>query len=162
MVEVTIEQVLEKISSHLHLSKETEHEVLAEIRTHLEDALAHARAKGQDEQAALLSASEQFGLDEAGVELQEVHANRESVEAIAATALPVMFALILRWLVFAPPGSALNWPQLLIKPGFWIIAAVALVIPVLLLKRWRFALVGWGFFWLLTVIFVVFPTINNW
>jgi len=42
------------------------------------------------------------------------------------------------------------------------VAAAALVVPVLLFRRWRFALVGWGFFWLLTVIFVVFPSINQW
>jgi hypothetical protein len=162
MDEVNIEQVLAKIGAHLNLSKETEHELLAEIRTHLEDAVAEARARGEDEGQALLRAAERFGPDEVGSELQDVHADWESIDAIIASAVPVLFALILRWLVFAPNGSAIDWARLLTWPGFWIIALAALVIPAYRLKRWRFALVGWGVFWLLTVIFVVFPHINQW
>lgn len=162
MERATIDQVLAQIGEHLHLSKETENELLTEIRTHLEDAVADAVARGGDEQAALLKAAERFGVDEVGAELQVVHENRETIEAILATALPVLFALILRWLVFAPAGSALAWPQLLIRPGFWIVAAAALVIPALFFHRWRYALVGWGFFWLLTLIFAIYPSINRW
>jgi hypothetical protein len=155
---VSIDQILEELRQHLHLSKETEQEVLAEIRTHLEDVAAEARSKGEDEHKALLEAVERFGVEEVGDELQEVHANQEIIEALRVTALPVVFALILRWLIFAPEGSALDWPLLITKPEFWIVAAAALFIPALLFRRWRFALVGWGVFWLLTVIFVVFPS----
>jgi len=162
MDRLTVDQVMGNISIHLHLSKETETEVLAEIRTHLEDAMAEAVSQGVDEQLALRKAAEQFGIEEAGVELQEVHADWESIDAIAAVALPVLFAIILRWLAFAPGGSALNWPQLLIRPGFYMIAIIALVIPAIFFYRRRFALAGWGFFWFLTVIFVIFPSINRW
>lgn len=161
MDKVTIDQVLEDIRKHLRLSKESEHEVLAEIRTHLEDTTDEARAKGEDEQAALMKAAERFGIEEVSDELQEIHANWESVEAILATALPLVFALILRWLAFAPDGSALDWPQLLTRPEFWIVAVAALIVPVLLFRRWRLALAGWGVFWFLTVIFVVFPSISH-
>jgi len=158
----TIDQVLAKISAHLNLTKETETDVLAEIRTHLEEAVAEAVRKGEDEQKALLKAAEQFGIDEAGAELQEVHTNWESTDAIVLSALPVLFAIILRWLAFNPDGSALHWRQLLIRPGFWIVALAALIIPLLWFHRWRYALAGWTIFWLLTVIFVVFPSINHW
>ncbi|HEX6387364.1 MAG TPA: hypothetical protein VF177_22070, partial [Anaerolineae bacterium] len=78
------------------------------------------------------------------------------------SAVPVLFAIILRWLAFAPDGSALGWQVLLLRPGFWIVALVALVVPFLQFRQWRFALLGWGFFWLLTIIFIVFPSINRW
>ena len=162
MGKITIEQVLANISVHLHLSKETEYELLAEIRTHLEEAMERAIIKGEDEEKALLRAAEQFGVDEVGVELQEVHASRESLDALLATALPVLFGLILRWLAYAPDGSALSWPQLLIHSGFWIVAGAALVIPLFHFRRWRFALAGWGIFWLFSVIFVVFPSVSQW
>lgn len=162
MDKVTIDQVLDEIGKHLRLSKESEHEVLAEIRTHLEDAMGEARASGEDEQLALLKAAEKFGGDEVAEELQEVHANWESIETILATALPLVFALILRWMAFAPGGSALDWSQVLTQTGFWIVAVAALIVPALLFRRWRLALVGWGVFWFLTVIFVVFPSINHW
>ena len=54
---MTIDEVLTNISIHLHLSKETEHEILAEIRTHLEDAVKQAVILGEDEQAALQKAA---------------------------------------------------------------------------------------------------------
>lgn len=158
----TIDEVLAQIGKHLNLSKEREHELLAEIRTHLEDAVDAAVAKGEDEEVALLKAAEQFGADEVGIELQEVHQGWDSIDAIVVSALPVLLALILRWLAFAPDGSALDWPTLLARPAFWIVALVALIVPLLEFRRWRFALLGWGFFWLLTVIFVVFPSVNQW
>lgn len=162
MDEVTIEQVLQSLRKQLSLSKETEYEVLAEIRTHLEDAVADAVAKGEDEQVALLKAAEAFGMEEAGAGLQKVHEGNDAVEAIVATALPILLALVLRWLAFAPDGSVIEWSTLLARPAFWLVALVALVVPFLQFHRWRLALLGWAFFWLITVIFIVFPTISSW
>lgn len=162
MDRLTLDQVLMNISIHLHLSKETEREILDEIRAHLEDAVAAAAARGADEQEALLQAAEQFGVVEAGTALQEVHNHKDALYALMATALPVLFAVTLRWLTFAPGGSPAEWRHLLAQPAYYILAAAALVIPILALRRWRFALVGWAFFWLLTVIFTLYPTINRW
>ena len=162
MDKVTVDQVVANFRNHLHLSKETENEILAEVRSHLEDAVARAVIQGGNEELALLKAAEEFGVDEAGVELQEIHSERESTDAIVATALPILFALILRWLTYAPDGSPRDWPLLLVQPGFYIVAVCSLLFPALCLRRWRFALVGWGVFWLLTVVFVVFPSINRW
>ena len=159
---MTIDQVLEKIQVRLHLSKQTEHEVLEEIRTHLEDAVAEAVSKGEDEQAALMEAAQKFGIDEASDELQEIHSNHDSIDAVVATALPVLFAVIFRWLAFAPDGSARDWPQLFVRPAFWVVALASLALPFVIFRRWRYVLVGWGIFWVFTVIFVVFPSIHHW
>jgi hypothetical protein len=162
MDEISIDQVLDKIRSQLCLSNEMENELLAEIRTHLEEALARSRSRGGDEGAALREVLQQFGVEEVGSQLQQVHSGWESIEAIAATALPVLFALILRWLVFVPEGSSKAWEQLLVQPALWIVAATALVLPALLFRRWRLVLVGWGVFWLITVILAAFPNNHNW
>ena len=162
MSQLTIDDVLTRIATNLHLSKETEYEMLAEIRTHLEEAVNKAVRQGADEQAALKEAAEHFGVEEAALELQEVHTGSESLDAMALVAVPVLFALFLRWLAFTPEGSARNWQQLLNRPGFWIIAATFLILPSLWFRRKRYALAGWVFFWLLTVIFVIFPSINHW
>ena len=162
MDEVTIDQVLAKISEHLHLSKETERELLAEIRTHLEDNASNASLNGEDEHKALREAARRFGINEVGVALQDLHAERESVEAIIAIILPILFTLIFRWLAFAPDGSARAWPHLLLQPEFWIVAVAVLILPILYFYRWRFVLIEWGIFWLLTVIFFVFPSIHHW
>jgi hypothetical protein len=162
MSRLTIDQVLDAIRAELDLSRETEYELLEEIRGHLEDAVTDAQAQGTDEETALLKVADKFGVSEVGQALQEIHAPWESAEAIMACFLPVLAALILRWLAFAPDGSPLGWQGLLLRPAFWIVATAALLIPILQFQRWHYALVSWGFFWVITMLFITLPTIQNW
>jgi len=155
-----IDQVLAHVRAQMHLDSETEHEVLEEIRSHLEEAVAVARAQGLDEQAALAEAAARFGVEEVGIELQQVHAGWGAADAVIAAGLPVVCALVLRWLVFAPDGAALGWPQLLTRPTFWVIAAAALLLPLLKFGRWRYALMTWVFFWAITVVFSTWPALR--
>jgi hypothetical protein len=156
-----IDHLMARLRAQMDLDGETEHEVLAEIRDHLEEALAEARAEGLDEAEALAQAAACFGLEEEiGQELQATHAGWGTAEAVIAAGLPVVGALILRWLAFAPDGTALGWPQLLSRPAFWIVALAALLIPLLKFERWRYALVAWIIFWGLTVIFVTWPALR--
>jgi hypothetical protein len=156
-----IDHLMARIRTQMDLDSETEHEVLAEIRDHLEEAVAEARAGGLDEAEALAQAAARFGLEEEiGQELQASHAGWGTAEAVIAAGLPVLSALILRWLAFAPDGTALGWPQLLSRPAFWIVALAALLIPLLKFERWRYALVTWIIFWGLTVIFVTWPALR--
>jgi hypothetical protein len=145
----------------MDLDVETEQEVLAEIRDHLEEAIAAAQAEGLGQEEALAQAAIRFGVEEEiGQELQDTHAGWGTADAVIAAGLPVLCALVLRWLAFAPDGSSLGWPHLLSRPAFWIVALVALFIPLLKFERWRYALVAWVVFWGLTVIFVTFPAMR--
>lgn len=162
MEQLAIDQVLEKIRQQLNLTKPTERDLLDEIRTHLEDVVDEAVSQGRDAHQALVQAAEEFGVEETGLQLQQVHRDRESLDALALIILPVLCALVLRWLTFAPDGSALGWPQLLVRPGFWAASTAALLVPFLYFTRWRLALLGWAIFWLLSVIFIVFPHLSNW
>jgi hypothetical protein len=160
MSDAEIEQVLACIRAQMDLDSETEHEVLEEIRSHLEEAVVAAHAQGLDEGAALAEAAARLGVEEVGVELQQVHAGWGTADAVIAAGLPVVCALVLRWLVFAPDGTALGWPQLLIRPTFWVIAAAALLVPLLKFGRWRYALMAWVFFWALTVVSSIWPALR--
>jgi hypothetical protein len=156
-----IEQVVARIGAQVDLDSETEHEILAEIRDHLEEAVAKARAEGLDEADALARAAARFGVEEEiARELQAAHAGWGTADAVIAATLPVISALVLRWLVFAPDGSALGWPQLLSRPIFWIVALAALLIPVLKFEHRRYALASWALFWALTVLFVALPALQ--
>ena len=156
-----IDDLLRRISAQMDLDGEIEQEVLAEIRDHLEEAVAEARAEGLDEAGALAQAATRFGLEEeVGRELQATHAGWGTADAVVAAALPVLCALVLRWLAFAPDGTALGWPQLLSRPAFWIVALAALLVPLLKFERWRYALATWVLFWMLTVIFVALPALR--
>lgn len=159
---ITIDTVLAQIKGQLDLSSQTEHELLLEIRSHLEDAVDEAKKLGMDESEALISVAQRFGGDEVGTALQELHLGWESADAIVACALPVLATLVLRWLIFAPDGTALGWQELLIRPAFWIVAAAALLLPLIQFRQWRYALAGWGFYWMLSVLFVAFPTFSRW
>jgi len=159
--ESSIEKVLAHISAQMDLDSDAEREALAEIRDHLEEAVAEARASGLDEQAALQRATARLGLDaEVGRALQATHAGWGTADAVLAAGLPVVCALILRWLVFAPDGTALGWPELLTRPAFWIVALAALLVPLLKWERRRYALAGWAVFWMLTIVFTLSPTLR--
>jgi hypothetical protein len=77
-----------------------------------------------------------------------------------AAGLPVVCALILRWLVFAPDGTAIGWREVLVRPAFWAVSLVALLVPMLKFPRWRYALVSWTFFWALSIVFVALPALR--
>jgi len=156
-----IEDLLDRIRAQMDLNSEIEHEVLAEIRDHLEESLAEAQAAGLSEKEALARTAARFGLEEeVGRELQAAHSGWGTADAVVAAALPVACALILRWLAFAPDGTALGWPQLLSRPAFWIVALVALLVPLLKFERWRYALIAWILFWGLTVVFATLPALQ--
>jgi hypothetical protein len=156
-----IDGLLARIRAEMDLDGETEQEVMAEIRDHLEEAVAEARAEGLDEVAALTRAAARFGLEEeVGQALQATHAGWGTADAVVAAGLPVVCALVLRWLAFAPDGTALGWPQLLSRPAFWIVALAALFVPLLKFERWRYALATWVLFWGLTVLFVMLPALR--
>jgi hypothetical protein len=155
-----IDEILARIWAQMNLDRETEHEVLEEIRSHLEEVVAEAQSQGADEAKALAQAADCFGVEEVGTTLQEVHAGWGTADAVIAAGLPVVCALVLRWLVFTPDGTALGWHQVLARPAFMVVAAAALLVPVLKFERWRYALVSWGFFWLMTVIFLLGSTVR--
>lgn len=157
---MTVDEALARIRIHLNLEAETEHELLEEIRAHLEDAVEDARERGIDQEEALAQAAARFGLEEAAQELQATHAGWGTLEGVAAAALPVLFALLLRWLIFAPDGTAVAWQELLTRPALWAVAAIALLLPLLRFPRRRYALVTWAVFWVLSLIFVAFPALR--
>jgi len=157
---VTVDEALARIRIHLNLEAETEHELLEAIRAHLEDAVEDARERGIDQEEALAQAAARFGLEEAAQELQATHAGWGTLEGVAAAALPVLFALLLRWLIFAPDGTAVAWQELLTRPALWAVAAIALLLPLLRFPRRRYALVTWAVFWVLSLIFVAFPALR--
>ena len=156
---IEIDRYIACIQAQMDLDSETQHDVLEEIRSHLEDAVEGARELGLDEHEALTDAAARFGMESVGFELQKVHGGWGTADAVIAAGLPVLCALVLRWLVFAPGGSALGWQQMLVRPAFWVIATVALVLPLVKFGRWRYGLASWAFFWAITIVFAAMPSL---
>ena len=161
MSSTDLEHLLARIRAQMDLDSETEYEVLAEIRDHLNEAIAEALAEGLDEAEALARVMDRFGmLEDIGRELQAAHAGWGTADAVIAAALPVVCTLVLRWLAFAPDGTALGWRRLLNRPSFWTVALVVLLIPLIKFERWRYALAAWVIFWALTVASVTWPALR--
>jgi len=158
--EPKVDRVLERVRAQLDLDAEMEYELLEELCGHLEDAVAAARVRGLDEEEALAEAAARFGVEEVGRELQAAHIGWGTADGIVAAALPVVCALALRWLVFAPDGTAAGWREVLVRPAFWVVALAALLLPLLKFPRWRYALVSWAFFWVLSVTFFAWPALR--
>lgn len=154
---MTIDDVLQQIQPRLGLEAEAEHEVLEEIRGHLEEAVAAGKARGLDEQAALADAARSFGIEETAAKLHETHAGWGTLEGVAAAALPVLLTLVFRWLIFVPDGTAEAWHELLSRPTLVVIATVAMLLPLALFTRRRYAIALWVFFWGLSLITLVWP-----
>lgn len=152
---MTIDDVLERVRAEMNLEAETEYEVLEEIRGHLEEAVADAQEEGLDKDEALARAATRFGVEEVGQKLQVTHEGWGALEGIAAAALPVLFVLVLRWLVFAPDGTFVGWQAMVTRPGFWIVAVTVLLIPLWRFPRRRHALITWAIFWALSVVVIV-------
>jgi hypothetical protein len=152
---VTIDDVLERIRAQMNLEAEREYELLEEMRGHLEEAMADGRARGLSAEEALARAAARFGVEEVGQELQATHEGWGALEGIAAASLPVLFALLLRWLVFAPDGTFVGWREMVSKPAFWAVAIIALLVPLWRFPRRRYALISWAVFWGLSVVIIV-------
>ncbi len=157
---MTVDDVLARIRAHLDLEAETEYDLLQEIRAHLEEAVEVARAQGLDEEAALAEAAARFGVEEVGRELQAAHVGWGTADGVIAAAMPVVCALVLRWLIFAPDGTAVGWQEVLVRPAFWVVSLAALLLPLLKFPRWRYALASWAFFWALSVVFFALPALR--
>ena len=157
---MTIDDVLDQIRPGLGVEAEAEHEILEEIRGHLEEAVAVAVSRGVDERQALADAAAAFGIGPASAELRKTHAGWGTLEGVAAAALPVVFALVLRWLIFAPDGTADAWREMLSQPTFVVIAGVAILLPLARFPRRRYAIALWLFFWGLSIVTVVLPTMR--
>ena len=157
----SVDVLLSRIQAQLDLDAETEQEVLAELRSHLHESLEAAHRDGLDEDQALALVATQFGVEDVGVQLHQTHAGWGTADAVFAAALPTVCALVLRWLAFAPDGTALGWPQLLNRPSFWVVAVLMLALPLARFRRWRYAAAGWCIFWALTVAHVVLPAVHR-
>ncbi|MGD1996977.1 MAG: hypothetical protein PVH62_09410 [Anaerolineae bacterium] len=152
---MSVDEIVAQIRAHLDLEAEAEHELLEEVRSHFEEVVEEARAQGLNEREALAEAATRFGVDEVAQELQATHVGQGALEGIAAAALPVLLALVLRWLIFAPDGTAVGWQETLGRPALWAVAVIALLVPLLRFPRRRYALISWAIFWGLSVIIAV-------
>ncbi len=152
--EEALDRLLEQARAQLDLEADTERDVLDELRCHLEEGYTAARSRGLSEEQALAEAARRAGLEEAARVLQATHQGWGTADGVLAAAVPVVCTHLLRWLV-VPQGGLTYAPPFLSRPEFWVMALMALALPLMRLRRWRYALASWVFFWALSLAFII-------
>lgn len=145
------------VRRELRLEADVEHEVIAELLHHLEDATADAMERGLSPTQALSHAVERLGLAETTTALRETHAGLGVREGVLAAALPVGLALTLRWLTYAPEGTAGGWRVLFEPQGLALLCGLSVAFVAFCFRRSRYALAGSAFFGAVSLMTALWP-----
>ena len=112
--EPDLEAWLAALEGRLDLDRERRMTVIAEVRSHVLDAVDDYRARGLDRRASLRRAWRDLGpQDRLAAELAEAHAGGATVDALRMVVLPVLLALVLRFGVLTLDGRMPDSPTAL-------------------------------------------------
>jgi hypothetical protein len=147
-----LERYLAEVANQLSVDPVTEREILREIRTHLEQAVAELQGEGLGGEQSLELAMEDFGeAREVGRMLGRAHSDSAS-QAVLAAFLPVALALTFKWILLPLLGALSRWQGSPTPFIFACLAILALLVPGLTLRRWRYGYAVWAFFSLIAIV----------
>jgi hypothetical protein len=150
-VDVQVDRYLSQVASQLNVDPATEKEILGEIRAHLDEAMLEISQGGLDAQESLALAVEDFGeAREVGRMLGKQHSESAN-QAVLAAFLPVALALTFKWLLLPLLRNLAHWQASPTPIIFACLALLALLVPGLTFKRWRYGYGVWAFFSLVTI-----------
>jgi hypothetical protein len=146
-----LERYLSEIASQLNVDPVEEREILDEIRSHLEEAIAEMPDQGLGTQEMVTVVLQQFGeAREVGRMLGRQHSDSAN-QAVLAAFLPVALALTFKWVLLPLLRGLAHWQASPTPVVFACLAILALLVPGLTLKRWRYGYGVWAFFCLVTI-----------
>lgn len=146
-----LERYLSEIASQLNVDPSTEKEILGEIRAHLDEAMLELCEGDLDAQESLALTLQNFGeAREVGRMLGRQHSESAN-QAVLAAFLPVALALTFKWLLLPLLRNLAHWQASPTPVVFACLALLALLVPGLTFKRWRYGYSVWAFFSLVTI-----------
>lgn len=146
-----LERYLCQIASQLNVDPGQEREILSEMRSHLEEAMAERQEEGLAAEESLAAALEQFGeAREIGRLLGRQHSDSAN-QAVLAAFLPVALAITFKWLLLPLLRDLAHWQASPTPVIFACLALLALLVPGLTFKSWRYGYGVWAFFSLVTI-----------
>ena len=147
-----LEEYLTAVASQLNVDPATEIEILQEIRTHLQEAAAELQEEGLSGEESLALCVSNFGeARELGRMLGRTHSDSAN-QAVLAAFLPVALALTFKWVLLPVLGSLSHWQGSPTPFIFSCLAILALLVPGLTFRRWRYGYAVWAFFSLVTIV----------
>ncbi len=147
-----IEAYLEEVASHLMADMVTEADILREIEEHLVEAVEAGIAAGLPPEEAERQAVAQFGpAREIAEQFRQVH-NESVSQAVLSAALPVLLTMLLKSAVLPWLHSLRGWPAGPAPIFFLALITLALLLPALAMRRWRYGYAAWAFFSVMAIL----------
>jgi hypothetical protein len=146
-----LERYLSEIASQLNVDPVEEREILDELRSHLEEAIAEMPEEGLGRQERVTVILQRFGeAREVGRLLGRQHSD-SAHQAVLAAILPVALAITFKWMLLPLLRDVAHWQSSPTPVIFACLALLALLVPGLTFKRWRYGYSVWAFFSLVTI-----------
>ena len=147
----SLEEYLSHLARQLYVDTPTEEKILQEIRSHLVESAADFRQKGYSPEESMALAIARFG--EAGKVakmMRQVYVESAN-QAVLAALLPVALTMAFKWGILPFLETLGSW-QGNSTPAITIsLALLALLIPGLTMRRWRYGYAAWAFFSLIAI-----------
>jgi hypothetical protein len=147
----SLEEYLSHLERQLYLDRATKEKILQEIRSHLVESAADLHQKGYGPEESIALAIARFG--EAGKVakmMRQVYVESAN-QAVLAALLPVALTMAFKWVILPFLERIGSW-QGNPTPAITVsLALLALLIPGLTMRRWRYGYAAWAFFSLIAI-----------
>lgn len=147
----SLEEYLTHLDRQLYLDTPTREKILQEIRSHLVELAGDFHRKGYSPEESGALAIARFGeAEKVAKMMRQVYADSAN-QAVLAALLPVALTMAFKWLILPFLETLGNWqgdptPAIIIS-----LALLALLIPGLTMRRWRYGYAAWVFFSLIAI-----------
>ena len=147
----SLDRYLGEVARQLYVERPTKEKILQEIRSNLVESAADFRRKGSSPEESMALAIARFGeAEEVARMMRQVYVESAN-QAVLAALLPVALTMAFKWVVLPFLETLGSW-QGNATPAITIsLALLALLVPGLTMRRWRYGYAAWAFFSLIAI-----------
>jgi len=148
----SLEEYLSHLARQLYLDRATKEKILQEIRSHLVESAADLHQKGYSLEESIALAIARFGEAEKVAKMMGQVYVESANQAVLAALLPVALTMAFKRVILPFLERVGSW-QGNPTPAITIsLALLALLIPGLTMRRWRYGYAAWAFFSLIAIV----------
>lgn len=147
----SLEEYLAHLARQLYVDTPTKEKIVEEIRSHLVESAGEFHQRGHSPEESMALAIARFGeAEEVAKMMRQVYVESAN-QAVLATFLPVALTMAFKWVILPFLETLGSWqgdptPAITIS-----LALLALLIPGLTMRRWRYGYAAWAFFSLIAI-----------
>jgi hypothetical protein len=147
----SLEEYLSDLARQLYLDTPIKEKILEEVRSHLVESAGEFHRKWYSPEESMALAIARFGeAKEVAKMMRQVYAESAN-QAVLAALLPVALTMAFKWVILPFLERLGSW-QGNPTPAITIsLALLALLIPGLTMRRWRYGYAAWAFFSLIAI-----------